>query len=77
MDPCEEQRHPTGEGERDMSAPTIEPVYKVSAAATALGCSRDTVYALIASGQLRAIRVGRLLRVPESALADFIAGGRS
>lgn len=37
----------------------------------------DSVYMLIRQGQLRAIRVGRLIRVPESALADFIAGGSS
>ena len=58
------------------ATPRIEPVQRVREVAKRLDCSRDAVYALIASGQLRAIRVGRLLRVPESALADFIAGKR-
>ncbi|WP_262774916.1 helix-turn-helix domain-containing protein [Brevibacterium permense] len=55
-------------------APTIERVLKVSEVAEHLGCTPTTIYPLIAEGTLRAIRVGRLLRVPESALAEFIAG---
>ncbi|WP_209372694.1 excisionase family DNA-binding protein [Brevibacterium renqingii] len=47
---------------------------KVSEVAAHLECINDTVYRVIAEGALRAIRVGRLLRVPESALAEFIAG---
>lgn len=73
----ESNRVPSGEGENDMTAtPTVEPVQRVPEVAKRLDCSRDAVYGLIASGELRAIRVGRLLRVPESALADFIAGKR-
>lgn len=60
-----------------MSATTTspEPVLKVREVAEHLGIKDDvTVYNLIKAGRLRAIRVGRLVRVPESALADFIAG---
>lgn len=51
----------------------VERVLKVSAVSMHLGCTNDTTYALIRKGKLRAIRVGRLVRVPESALAEFIA----
>lgn len=57
----------------DVSSP--EPVHRVPYVAQHLDCDDETVYRLIAAGRLRAIRVGRLLRVPDSALADFIAGG--
>ncbi len=51
-----------------------ERVLRVRDVATHLGCDPDTVYALIRSHQIRAIRLGRVIRIPESALADFIAG---
>lgn len=54
----------------------IETVQRVPEVAKRLDCSRDAVYRLVNSGELRAIRVGRLVRIPESALADFIAGKR-
>lgn len=61
-----------------MTVPTMtqapEPVLRVREVADHLDCDRDTVYRLIHEGDLRHIRVGRLIRVPESALADFIAG---
>lgn len=54
------------------SAP--ERVLRVREVANHLSCDEDTVYRLIREDHLRAIRLGRVLRVPESALADFIAG---
>jgi len=51
-----------------------ERVLRVREAAHHLDCDEDTVYRLIREGQMRAIRLGRVLRVPESALSDFIAG---
>lgn len=57
-----------------IETPPLEKVLKASKVAQHLGCTPDTVYGLIRDGRLRAIRVGRLLRVPESSLADFIAG---
>lgn len=51
-----------------------EPVYKVRDIAVHLGCDEDAVYRLLHEGKMRAIRVGRLWRIPESALADFLAG---
>lgn len=42
-----------------------------------LGTSRDLTYRLIASGELRSIRVGRFVRVPDSAVEEFIENGGS
>lgn len=53
----------------------LEAVLKSADVARHLGCTPETVYNLVKEGKLRAIRVGRLLRIPESALAEFIAGG--
>jgi excisionase family DNA binding protein len=37
-----------------------------------LGVGRSTVFAAIASGQLRSVKVGRRRLVPESAIVEFI-----
>ncbi|WP_062213901.1 helix-turn-helix domain-containing protein [Demequina oxidasica] len=52
-----------------------EAVLRVRDVALHLGCTSDTVYGLVNAGEMRAIRVGRLLRIPESSLRDFIARG--
>jgi excisionase family DNA binding protein len=41
-----------------------------------LKVSRATVYALVKSGQLRHPRVGLQIRVPLSAIEEFLAGSR-
>lgn len=38
-----------------------------------LGLGRSTVFALLASGQLRSVKVGRRRLVPEAAIVEFIA----
>lgn len=35
---------------------------------------RSTVFGLLASGQLRSVKIGRRRLIPEQALIDFIAG---
>lgn len=40
--------------------------------AFALGCGRTTVYDLIGSQQLPTVKVGRLTRIPTSAVDDFV-----
>lgn len=44
--------------------------------AARLKVNRATVYALVRSGQLRHRRVGLQIRVPLSALEEFLAGSR-
>ncbi len=51
------------------SAPLL---LKPPEAARLLSVSRTTVYELAKSGQLKSIRVGRSVRIPESAIAEFI-----
>lgn len=45
----------------------------VEAAAEMLSVSRTRVYALIKAGEIVSVRVGRLRRVPASALTEFTA----
>jgi excisionase family DNA binding protein len=40
-----------------------------------LSCGRSAAYALAASGVLPTVRVGRAVRIPESALNAFIQSG--
>ena len=39
-----------------------------------LHVGRSTVFALVASGELRSVKIGRRRLVPESALMEFIDG---
>jgi excisionase family DNA binding protein len=52
-------------------------IMDVAGAAAQLLCSKWTVYSLCQSGQLRSVRVGRLLRIPQSAIDDFINGNEA
>ena len=48
--------------------------YTVSEAAAVLGVSRSTAYECVRSGDLRAIRLGRRLVVPKSAITELLSG---
>lgn len=50
-----------------MQAYTVEQVAKM------LGIGRDKVYFLLRSGQLRSIKIGKLRRITDVHLAEFIA----
>jgi excisionase family DNA binding protein len=58
-----------------MSAPEQAPrlVLSVETAAELLSISRTRMFALIKSGEMRSIRIGRLRRSPADALADYVA----
>ena len=45
----------------------------ISAASTALGLSRSTVYAELGAGRLRSLKIGRARRIPAQAIATYIA----
>lgn len=47
---------------------TVQQVAKL------LGVSRNTAYRLVRSKKLRSIRVGRQIRIPRSALEDYLNG---
>jgi excisionase family DNA binding protein len=42
-------------------------------AAEVLGLGRTKVYELMRSGALRSVRIGRLRRIPATALTEFVA----
>lgn len=46
---------------------------KVEEAADRLGIGRSTVYELVASGELRSVKVGRAIRIPVIELQRWIA----
>lgn len=46
----------------------------VSEAAVVLGVSRSTAYECVRTGELRAVRLGRRLVVPRSAITELLAG---
>ena len=56
-----------------------ETYWTAAEVAARLRIGLNTVYVLVRSGQLRAARVGRVVRIPESAVADYLrhvtAGG--
>lgn len=48
-------------------------ILKVEDLMPILGIGRNTAYALVRSGQIRSIRIGRNIRVPRDAVAEFLA----
>ena len=60
-------RPPAGGGEKPLQAYTVEQVAKM------LHVGRDKVYYLLRTGQLRSLKIGKLRRITEQQLAEFIA----
>lgn len=58
------------------ASPRVEPVFDVMEVAEHLRLSRDMVYRMVANGEIRHFRAGarrKIIRIPESALAEYIA----
>lgn len=53
--------------------PNSRLLVTIAEAATLLSVSRTVLYRMMSEGQIRTIQIGRLRRVPVSALHDFIA----
>ncbi len=51
----------------------IEKHVAPSAAADLLSCNTETVLRMIRRGDLRAVRIGSSLRIPESALEEMVS----
>jgi excisionase family DNA binding protein len=49
-----------------------EQYYTVQEIADRLRVTRQAIYNWIDEGKLKAVKVGRALRIPESAVADFV-----
>lgn len=52
-----------------MSAVLLTP----EVAAERLACGRTKIYELLRSGELESVKVGRLRRIPEDAIAAYVA----
>lgn len=66
--------HP-GPGGLGGEAVTAERLYTVEEAAEALGISSQTMGKWLRAGKIRGVKVGRLWRVPESALDEVAQRG--
>lgn len=60
------------EKKRDASISEFPMLLKVEAAAKLLSLGRTKTYALIASGDLPVIRLGRAVRIPVAALHQWV-----
>lgn len=60
---------PSDDGDTSLSEAKFLTVAEV---ATAMRVSKMTVYRLVHSGELPAVRVGRSFRVPESAVDEYL-----
>ena len=56
------------------TAPSVK-LFSIEEVKDCLSVSRPTVNRLIASNLLRTVKIGRAVRVPESALVEFIEHG--
>ena len=55
------------------TSPSPRVMLTAEQAADALGIGRTTVYALIKSGELRSLRIGRLRRIPADEIDAYTA----
>jgi excisionase family DNA binding protein len=59
--------------DRTIPDPATVPTITVDEAATILGCSRGTAYALVRSGQLPSLRLGRRIVIPTAGLRRYLS----
>lgn len=57
------------------STNNLSPVLRVKDLAALLSISHNTAYALVRSGQIRSIRIGRTYRIPRDAVEDYLRKG--
>ncbi|AYA23962.1 DNA-binding protein [Rhodococcus rhodochrous] len=53
-------------------AETKAQLHKIPVVMERLGVGRSKVFELLASGELRSVRIGRTCLIPESAIVEFI-----
>lgn len=66
----EPPEHPSA---RSAEPPPADVLLSIPQVARRLFVARSTVYGLIATGDLQAVRIGRARRVPQSSVDRFIA----
>lgn len=57
-----------------MTITQAERLYTVDQAAKILGCGRGKIYAMIREDELRSVKIGKLRRIPASALKELADG---
>ncbi|WP_100480097.1 helix-turn-helix domain-containing protein [Mycobacteroides abscessus] len=55
-----------------MAVTRAERLYTVDQAARILGCSRGKVYNMLRADELRSVKIGKLRRIPASALKELV-----
>jgi excisionase family DNA binding protein len=60
--------------ENKLAVVVIEDLYEMSQVAQTLRCSRKTIYRLISSGRLGAVRWGRSYRFRREDVQEFVRG---
>jgi excisionase family DNA binding protein len=60
--------------ENNLPLGVIEDLYELSQVAQILRCSRKTIYRLISSGRLEAVRWGRSYRFRRQDVQEFVRG---
>jgi excisionase family DNA binding protein len=70
MDPL--VAHGSGEQRQSADDDTDVVLLKARQVASLLGVSRSQAYAMMATGRLPVVRIGRSVRVPKLALAEWI-----
>jgi excisionase family DNA binding protein len=76
--PPTETQSPISPGAAHDPAGTLDrlpEVLKAREAAAVLRIGRNQLYEAVARGQLRAVRIGRTIRIPKQALLDLLATG--
>ena len=48
-------------------------LYTAEGAATKIATGRTTIYALMATGELQSVKIGRSRRIPAAALEEYVA----
>jgi excisionase family DNA binding protein len=78
MDPLDIFPNVTSGEESPAASPNLVPlVLTVEAAAERLGIGRSLMYALVKSGDVESVCIGRLRRIPADALETFVRSLRA
>ncbi|MCX2732515.1 helix-turn-helix domain-containing protein [Saccharopolyspora sp. NFXS83] len=68
-----EQEQPAPQPDRTVRVMPSRVLLTVEEAAEQLGVGRTTAYALVRSGELESVRIGRLRRIPKEAINAYAA----
>ncbi|WP_201790776.1 helix-turn-helix domain-containing protein [Mycobacterium avium] len=52
----------------------IDRLYRPEQAMTLIGVGRTRLYAMLKSGEIRSVKIGKSRRIPRSAIEEFLQG---